>query len=156
MAFHNSPRKKMLSVNRLLIMFFPKESILINHLIPKGLWNILWLTFVFFPNDVFWTVNFFRQLSSVVDLKVYLNIWWLLKMLLFSFFKVLSLHLMWWLLISCFHFLVWGIPVHPPHPLEVTIIKLSVLISLFPGRDLFFDVLFARTSWFLKRVLLRI
>lgn len=56
-----------------------------NHLSPKGFWNMLFPLIVFLlSTDVF--LYFFLQLSKVVDLNVYLKIWWLLK--IESFFKV--------------------------------------------------------------------
>ena len=109
-----------------------------------------------FQIECFCTVNFFRQLSKVVDRRVSLNIWWLLKILQLIFDIFFSLALIGWLLTSCFHFLVWGIPVHSPHPLEVRIIKLSRLIRLLPGLLPFFEFFVGTLSWFLNIILLRI
>lgn len=127
-------------------------KLIINyHLKPKGFWKILCPPLLLFSIEFLWTVNFLRQLSKVVDLKVSLKNWWLLKILLF-FLIVLSVLFIGWLLKSVLNFLVWGIPVHPPHPLEVTISRLSLLISFLPGL-LACIFLFARFYLFLNKTL---
>lgn len=102
-----------------------------SHLIKgKGRWKIFWfLTLCFSSNSFLWTVNFFLQLSKVVDLKVYLNICRVVKILLSTLLSVFYAFLIGWLFICVTLFRSLGKSVQL---LDVTINKLSWLIILFP------------------------
>lgn len=104
-----------------------------GHLInEKGFWKIFCLRFLCLRSSSFLCkVNFFFQLSKVVDLSVYLNICLVVNILLSTFFRVLSALVMGWLFAWMGPFLFLGRSVQLSQLLEVITSKFSWLIIRF-------------------------
>jgi hypothetical protein len=110
----------------------------------------------FESNYCFCMLNFFFQLSSVVDFRVSLNICRILKMFFWPFFTVFSHILIGWVLVYVTDFLFFGLSVHHFWDFETTIIKLCGFVALLKNRSFFWFSLFDNFSLFLCKILLRI
>ena len=120
----------------------------------KGFWKMFCLLFLCLRSSSFlWRVNFFFQLSNVVDRSVYLNICLVVKMLLSTFFRVLSALVMGWLFAWTGPFLFFGRSVQFYQLVEVITSKFSWLMILFTLVFFRLCISFEIFSLFFSRIL---
>jgi hypothetical protein len=149
-------------INLSILYLFIKSESVVHHsefhlMIAKGIWKMLRGFVLYFEsNYCFCMLNFFFQLSSVVDLRVSLNIWRVLKMFFWVFFTVFSHVLIEWVFIYTVDFLFFGKSVHHFSDFETTTIKFCWFPDLLKNRSFFWFSLFGNFSLFLYRILLLI